>query len=116
MSDRPVRYADCPAACAERPAACVDHPTIWLDRPVLYSDCPTLHVDGLNGSFRVCAIRGGSGAGLVNSFLKTGPVAAGPYSPLSCTDGPVMHRLANFPRFNLARGKIYKGRFIKSMY
>jgi hypothetical protein len=42
---------------------------------VLYSDCPVLHADGPNGSFRVCAVRGGSGASLGNSFLKTGRFA-----------------------------------------
>jgi hypothetical protein len=56
MSHHPVMYAD-------RPAACADRPTIWPDRPVLYSDCPALHADGLNGSFRVCIVRGSSGAG-----------------------------------------------------
>ena len=40
---------------------------------MLYSDCPALHVDDPNGLFRVCAVRGGSGVGLGNSFLKPGP-------------------------------------------
>jgi hypothetical protein len=54
---------------------------------VLYLDCLTLYVDGPNGSFRVCAVRGGSSVGLVNSFLKTGPTIAGPDGPRSCADG-----------------------------
>ena len=49
----------------------------------MYLDCPALYADGPNGSFRVCAVGGGSGADLGNSFLKIGHAAAG-------LDGPVM--------------------------
>jgi hypothetical protein len=70
MSDHPVWYVD-------RPAACGDYPAMWPDRPVLYSDCPASYADGPNGCYRLCAICCGSGAGLGNSFLKTGPVSAG---------------------------------------
>jgi hypothetical protein len=43
------------------------------------------------------AVHGSSGAGLGNSFLQTGPVAAGPNSLRSCADGPVVRRSANLP-------------------
>jgi hypothetical protein len=82
---------------ADYPTACADCPTIWSDRPVLYSDCSALHADGPNGLFRVCAVRGSSGVGLGNLFLKTGSVAAGPDGPRSYVDGPVVCRSANFP-------------------
>jgi hypothetical protein len=64
---------------------------------MLYSDCPALHADNPNGSFRVCTVYGGLGAGLGNSFLKLGPVVVGPDNPRSCEDGPVVRRSANLP-------------------
>jgi hypothetical protein len=81
----------------DRLAACVDRLAAWPDRLVLYSDYPVLQADGPNGSFRVCAVRGGSGAGLGNSFLKIGPTAASPDGLRSCADGPVRHISANLP-------------------
>ena len=54
-------------------------------------------MDGLNGSFRVCVVRGGSGVGLGNPFLKIGPVVAGPDGPRSRVDGPVVCRLVDLP-------------------
>jgi hypothetical protein len=76
---------------------CVDYPAIWPDRPVMYSDCPALYADGSNGLFRVFIVRGGSGAGLGNLFLKTRPVVAGANSPCSRVDGPDMRRPADLP-------------------
>jgi hypothetical protein len=75
----------------------VDYPAIWPDCLVMYSDCPTLYTNGLNESFRVCAVCGGSGAGLGNSFLKTGSVASAPNSPHSRVDGLVVRRSADLP-------------------
>jgi hypothetical protein len=43
-------------------------PAIWPDLLVMYLDCPALYANGPNGSFRVCVVRGGSGAGLVIRF------------------------------------------------
>ena len=85
MPDRLVRYVD-------RSAVCTNCPAIWSDRPVLYSDYLALYADGLNGSFRVCTVHGDSGAGLDSSFLKTGPVVAGPDGPRSRADGLDMRR------------------------
>jgi hypothetical protein len=51
--------------------------------------------DGPNGLSRVYAVRGGSGAGLGNSFLKMGPTVAGLDGPRSRADGPDMRRSAN---------------------
>jgi hypothetical protein len=82
---------------ANHPATCVDRPTILPDRPVLYSSYLAPHADGPNESFRVCAIRGGSGAGLGNLFINIGSVIAGPDGPCSCADGPVVRRSANVP-------------------
>jgi hypothetical protein len=48
---------------------------ICVGPSVRYADRPVLHADGPNGLFRVCAVRGGSGASLGNSFLKTGRLA-----------------------------------------
>jgi hypothetical protein len=62
---------------------------------VLYLDCPAPYANGSNGLSRVCAVRGGSGAGLCNSFLKMGPAAAGPDGPRSRADGPNMRRSTN---------------------
>jgi hypothetical protein len=62
---------------------------------VLYSDCLVPYADGLNGLSRVCMVRGGSGAGLGNSFLKMGPATAGPDGPRSHADGPDMCRSAS---------------------
>jgi hypothetical protein len=75
--------SDCPVRYVDRPVVCADYPAIWLDHPVIYSNSPMLYTDDLNGSFRVRAVRGGSGVGLDNSFLKTRPVAAGPDGPCS---------------------------------
>jgi hypothetical protein len=69
-----------------------DYPVRYADRPITYSDCPVLYADGLNGSLRVCAVRGGSSADLGNSLLKTGPAVAGPDGPRSCVDGLAMSR------------------------
>jgi hypothetical protein len=76
---------------------CADYPVMWLDRPGLYLDCPVLYADGPNWSFRVCAVRGGSGLGLDNSFLKIGPAVAGPDGPRSRADGSDMRRSAILP-------------------
>jgi hypothetical protein len=88
VSDRPVKYAD-------RPAPCADCPAMWPDRPTLYSDCLAPYADGPNGLSRVCMACGGLGAGLGNSLLKMGSVAAGPDGPRSRADGPDMRRSAN---------------------
>jgi hypothetical protein len=88
--DRPVRYANCVVVCA-------DYLAIWPDRPVLYSNYPALYPDGPNGSFKVCTVRGSSGAGLSNSFLKTGPTTAGLDDPRSRVDGPDMCRSTDLP-------------------
>jgi hypothetical protein len=81
MSDRPVKYVDCP--------------TMWPDRPTLYSDCLASYADGPNGLSRVCTVCGGLGAGLGNLLLKMGSAAAGPDGPRSRADGPDMRKLAN---------------------
>jgi hypothetical protein len=60
---------------------------MWPDRPLLYAD-------GAARSFRVCAVRGCSGACLGNS-VKMGPAVAGPNGPRSRADGPDMCRSAN---------------------
>jgi hypothetical protein len=88
VPDRPVKYAD-------RPAPCADCPAMWPDRPTLYSDCLAPYADGPNGLSRVCTTCGGLGAGLGNSLLKMGSVAAGPDGPRPRTDGPDMCRSAN---------------------
>jgi hypothetical protein len=74
-----------------------DCPVRYADRPLIYSDCPALYADGLIGSFRVRAVRGGSGAGLGNSFLKTESVVAGPDGSRSRADGPKMRRSTDLP-------------------
>jgi hypothetical protein len=51
---------------------------------------PALYADGPNGSFRVHAVRGGLGACLGNSLLKTGPTDPGP-------DGPAVRRSVVLP-------------------
>jgi hypothetical protein len=61
------------------------------------TDCLAPYADGPNGLSRVCAVCGGSGAGLGNSLLKMGSVAAGLDGPRSCADGPDMRRSANLP-------------------
>jgi hypothetical protein len=83
MTDRPVKYADRPAKYADRPAPCADCPAMWPDRPTLYSNCLASYADGLSGLSRVCTVCGGLGAGLGNSLLKMGSVAAGPDGPCS---------------------------------
>jgi hypothetical protein len=88
---------DCPVRYADHSVVCADYPAIWPDRLVIYSNCLMLYTDGLNGSFRVHAVRGGLGVGLDNSFLKTGLVAAGSDGPCSRADGPVVRRLADLP-------------------
>jgi hypothetical protein len=88
---------DCPVRYADRPVVCIDYPAIWPDRPVIYSNCQMLYTDGPNGLFRVRAVRGGSGVGLNNSFLKTGLVATGPDGLCSRADGPVVRRSAYLP-------------------
>jgi hypothetical protein len=65
------------------------------DRPVLYSECLAPYANSLNGLSRVCVVRGSSGAGLCNSFLKMGPTAVGLDGPCSRADGPDMRRSAN---------------------
>jgi hypothetical protein len=88
VPDHPGKYTDRPATCADCSAKCPD-------RPVLYSDCPAPYADGPNGLPRVCAVRGGSGAGLGNSFLKTGPSATDLDGPRSRANGPDMRRSTN---------------------
>jgi hypothetical protein len=63
----------------------------------MYSDCPALYADGPNGSFWVCAVRGGSSADLSNSLLKTGHAATGPDGPCSRSDGPAMCTSTGLP-------------------
>jgi hypothetical protein len=82
--------SDCPVRYADRRVVCVDCLSIG-------PDCPAVYADGPNGLFRICAVRGGLGAGLGSSFLKTGPAAAGPDGPHSCADSPVMHRSVDLP-------------------
>jgi hypothetical protein len=64
---------------------------------VLYSNYLALYADGPNGSFRVCAVHGGSGVGLGNSFQKIGPTTGSPDDPRSRADGPDMRRSADLP-------------------
>jgi hypothetical protein len=68
---------------------------MWPDRSALYSNCPTPYTDGPNGLSRFCTVRGGLGVGFGNSFLKTGPAAAGLDGPRSRANGSDMRRLAN---------------------
>jgi hypothetical protein len=58
---------------------------------MLYSNCLAPYTDDLNGLSRVCTVCGGLGAGLGNSLLKMGPVAADPDGPRSHVDGSDMH-------------------------
>jgi hypothetical protein len=88
VPDRLVKYADHSVTCADCPA-------MWPDCPTLYSNYLAPYADGLNGLSRVCTVCGGLGAGLGNSLLKMGPVAAGPDVPRSRADGPDMRRSAN---------------------
>jgi hypothetical protein len=87
MPDCPVRYAD-------HLAMCTDCPAIWPDHPLLYADRLSLYADGPTGSFRVCAVCGGSGTCLGN-LLKIGSAAAGPDGPRSRADGSDMCRSTN---------------------
>jgi hypothetical protein len=89
--------SDCPVRYADRRAVCADCPAIGPDHPVIYSDCPALYADGPNGLFRICAVRGGSGAGLGSSFLKIGLAATGPDGPHSSADSPAVHRSVDLP-------------------
>jgi hypothetical protein len=73
---------------------CANCPAIWSDRSLLYVECPSLYADSPTGKFRVCAVRGGSGACFGNSFLKM-VLAAGPNGPRSRVDGPDMRRSTN---------------------
>jgi hypothetical protein len=77
--------------------ACVDCPAAWMDSLVMYLNCSTLFVDGPNCLFGICADRDGSGAGLGNSVLQTGPTVVGPDGSRSRGDGPTMCRLADLP-------------------
>jgi hypothetical protein len=86
---------DCPVKYADRPVTCADYPTMWLDRLALYSDCLASYADGPNGLSRVCTVCGGLGAGLGNSLLKMGSVAAGPDGLRSRADGPDMRGSTN---------------------
>jgi hypothetical protein len=65
-----------------------DRPVKYADRLTLYSDCLASYADGPNGLSRVRTVCGGLGAGLGNSLLKIGSVAAGPDGPRSRADGP----------------------------
>jgi hypothetical protein len=70
---------------------------MWPDRPVLYLVCPAPYTDCLNGSSRVCAVRGRTCASLGNSFLKMGSAAASLDGPCSRADGQYMRRSASLP-------------------
>jgi hypothetical protein len=62
----------------------------------MYSDW-VLYADGSNCSLRVCTERGGSGANLGSSVLKTGPTAIGSDGLRSCADGPAMRISVDLP-------------------
>jgi hypothetical protein len=69
----------------------------YADRPVMYSNGLVQYTDDSNGSFRVCVVHGGSGAGLGNSVLKTKSAIAGPESPGPQTGSPVVRRSVVLP-------------------
>jgi hypothetical protein len=79
---------------------CILHRTVRLDMRSVRLRAWTVRLlcaNGPNCLFRVCLERGGSGAGLGNSVLKTGPTTVGPDGPRSRVNGPVVRRSVGLP-------------------